>query len=266
MVTHGRTQELKLVFALNDPTNSSEMTFGADKIKLLSRTGSVAPIDALNILVATMQKLDIDAIFMERSKPVSISTLKKRVETKGTWGHLETVGLSLQYGVAASYDHCFALIREKVANAAGDWDMWANPFVGLPGFVEGWVVDVDYNHWQNAKDPIEYEAAGRDFSHLPMKSNGLPFPLEQMEIDVSRNPGRWVLRSGYVEAIGSTMWLSELFWQRVGRNSQAFMNAAGWVQANELAMGILKIQIPAYYSFPEEAEEIQNRLRACLYG
>lgn len=37
-----------------------------------------------------------------------------------------------------------------------------------------------------------------------------------MEIDTSRNPGRNVLRQGYIEAIGSTMWLGNLFWERVG--------------------------------------------------
>ena len=49
-----------------------------------------------------------------------------------------------------------------------------------------------------------------------MKSNGLPPPLDQMEIDTSGNPGRNVLRQGYIEAIGSTMWLGSLFWERTG--------------------------------------------------
>jgi hypothetical protein len=265
-MTHGRTKELKLVFALNDPTDSAEMIFGADKVKFQPRTGSVTPLDALNLLIGRMQVLGIEATFIEGQKTISIAALKKRVETKGTWGHLETDGLSLQYGVAGSFDHCFVSIREKVANAAGDWDTWATPFVGLDGFVEGWVADVEYNHWQNAKDPIEYESAGRDFSHLPMKSNGLPPPLEQMEIDTSRNPGRWVLRSGYVEAIGSTMWLSELFWRRVGEDSKIRMNSTEWLHTDEPAKGISKLRTPEHCFISEETADIQNRLRACLYS
>lgn len=263
---HGRTEELKLVFTLNDPTDSAEMIVGADKVKFQPRTGSVAPLDALNLLIGRMQVLGIEAMFIEGRKTISIAALRKRVETKGALGHLETDGLSFQYGVVGSYDHCFVSIREKVANAAGDWDTWAAPFAELEGFVEGWVADVEYNHWQNAKDPIEYESAGRDFSHLPMKSNGLPPPLEQMEIDTSRNPGRWVLRSGYVEAIGPTMWLSELFWRRVGRDSKIRVKSTEWIRIDELAKGILKLRTPGYCFISEETADIQNRMRACLYG
>ncbi|WP_321818206.1 hypothetical protein [Paraburkholderia sp. J69-2] len=110
---------------------------GEDKVKFQPRTGSVAPLDALNLLIGRMQVLGIEATFIDGRKSISIATLRKRVETKGTRGHLETDRLSLQYGVAGSYDHCFVSIREKVANAAGEWDTPATPFVGLDGFVEG---------------------------------------------------------------------------------------------------------------------------------
>lgn len=242
------------------------MVLGADSVKFQPRTGSVTPIDALNLLIGRMQAVGIETNFAEGRKTISLSVLRKRVETKGTWGHLETVDLSLQYGVAASYEHCFVSIREKVANAAGDWESWAMPFVMLDGFVEGWLVDVEYNHWQNAKDPIEYEAAGRDFSHLPMRSNGLPDPLGQMEIDTSRNPGRWLLRSGYVEAIGSTMWLSELFWNRVGKDRKARLNSVDWLYTTQLDMGIVEVRTKECLFISEETADMQNRLRACLYG
>jgi hypothetical protein len=35
-----------------------------------------------------------------------------------------------------------------------------------------------------------YELNGKDFSSLPLKSNGLPPPLEESEVDISKNPGR----------------------------------------------------------------------------
>jgi hypothetical protein len=167
--------------------------------------------------------------------------------------------------VAGSYDHCFVSIREKVANAAGDWEAWTIPFVVLDGFVEAWAADVEYNHWQNAKDPIEYESAGRDFSHLSMKSNGLPPPLEQMEIDTSRNPGRWVLRSGYVEAVGAMMWLSELFWDRVGRDQRHRVTSADWINASEAAPGVVRIEVEGCRFIAEDTAEVQDRLRALLY-
>jgi hypothetical protein len=266
MMTRGRIEELTLVFTLKDPMDSAEMILGGDKVQFQPRTGSVAPLDALDLLIGRMQALGIEMTFTEGRKTISTAALRNRVKTKGTWGHVETADLSLQYGVAGSYDHCFVSIREKVANAAGDWDAWAIPFVVLDGFVEGWVADVQYNHWQNAKDPLEYEVAGRDFSHLPMKSNGLPPPLEQMEIDTSRNPGRWGLRSGYVEAIGSTMWLSELFWNRVGPDRRSRVNSAEWLHASESAKGIVELRISERCFTSEETADIQNRLRACLYS
>jgi hypothetical protein len=265
MTKRGRTEELTLVFALEDPTDSAEMTLGADKVKFQPRTGSITPLDALNLLIGRMQALDIETTFTEGRKTVSTAALQKRVETKGTWGHLETADLSFQYGVAGSYDHCFVSIREKVANAAGDWGTWTTPFVVLDGFVEAWAADVEYNHWQNAKDPIEYESAGRDFSHLSMKSNGLPPPLEQMEIDTSRNPGRWVLRSGYVEAVGALMWLSELFWDRVGRDHRHRLTSANWLNASEVAPGVVRIEVEGRRFIAEDTAEVQDRLRALLY-
>ncbi|MGF6604824.1 hypothetical protein P3T23_009580 [Paraburkholderia sp. GAS448] len=266
MTKRDRTEELTLVFMLKDPTDSAEMILGEDKVKFQPRTGSVAPLDALNLLICRMQALGIQTTFTEGRRTISTTSLRKQVETKGTWGHLETADLSLRYGVAGSYDHCFVSIREKVANVAGDWKAWMIPFVELDGFVEGWVADVEYNHWQNAKDPIEYEVTGRDFSHLPMKSNGLPPPLEQMEIDTSRNPGRWVLRSGYVEAVGAVMWLSELFWDRVGRDHKNRLNSTEWPQTSEPAKGIMEVRISERCFISEETADIQNRLRACLYS
>lgn len=262
----GRAEELTLVFMLKEPVDSAEASFNADKVKFQPRNGAIEPIHALNLLIGTMQLLGIEAAFSDGRKTVSTTALLKRVAAKGTWGHLETAALSFQYGIAGSYDHCFVSIRERVASAAGDWNAWVTPFIALDGFIEAWVADVEYNHWQNVKDPIEYEIAGRDFSKLPLIPNGLPPPLEQMEIDTSRNPGRWVLRSGYVEAIGSIMWLSELFWRRVGWHRKDCLNSAEWISASELENEVVRIQVSKRCFVSEETADIQNRLRACLYG
>jgi len=266
MTKRNRTEELTLVFTLKGPTDSAEMALDQNKARFQQRTGSLAPLDAFAFLIGRMQALGIETTFIEGCKSVSAAVIRKRIKTKGAWGHLETAELSFQYGVAGSYDHCFVSIREKVANTAGDWGAWTIPFVISDGFIEGWVVDVEYNHWQNAKDPIEYETAGRDFSHLPMKTNGLPPPLEQMEIDTSRNPGRWVLRSGYVEAVGARMWLSELFWDRVGRDRKSRIILTKWFCTSELVKGIMEIRISEHCFISEKTSDIQERLRADLYS
>jgi hypothetical protein len=184
MTKRGRTEELKLVFTLNEASDSAELILGANTAKIQPRTGSIAPIDALNLLIV----------------------------------------------------------------------------------VEGWVVDVEYNHWQNAKDPLEYEVAGRDFSQLPTKSNGLPPPLTQMEIDISRNPGRWLLRHGYVEAVGSVMWLSNLFWNRTGRDRSDGVHSAEWLSTSEPSKGIVEIRSSEHCFISEDTADVKNRLRDVLYA
>ena len=100
---------------------------------------------------------------------------------------------------------------------------------------------------------------------LPMKSNGLPFPLEQQVVDTSRNPGRRVLRQGYVEAIGHRMWLGPEYFARVpGADRDAIVNA-GWLQVTEGDNGILEIVASDEPFTDEGAADIQNRLRRLLF-
>ena len=97
---------------------------------------------------------------------------------------------------------------------------WAASFFG-DFFIMAYVFDVNYQYWQNAQDPLQYSARGKDYSALPMISNGMPPPLEQMIIDTSRNPGRRILCEGYIEAVGATMWLGEVFWSRTHADRNA---------------------------------------------
>lgn len=266
MITRSRVEELKLVFSLNDVTDSVEIAGGTADVKFQPRTGSIPHLNALRLLIDRMRTFGIDTTFVENGKTISAESLLKKIEKKGTWGHVETAELSFQYGVVSSYEHCFITIQEKASQAAGAWETWATSFITLNGFVQAWVSDVEYNHWQNANDPAEYEIAGRDFSRFPMKSNGLPPPVQRLEIDTSGNPGRWVLRSGYVEAIGAIMWLSELFWDRVGRDRKSRVNSAEWLRTSEPVEEIVEVRISERCFISGETADIQNRLRALLYS
>jgi hypothetical protein len=99
-----------------------------------------------------------------------------------------------------------------------------------------------------------------------MKSNGLPFPLEQRVIDTSQNPGRRVLRDGYVEAIGSVMWFGEPFWRLTGASKQA-VRTADWLQCEQLNNGVLRVQVAdAPFTTGEGASGgLQDRLRSLLF-
>jgi len=134
------------------------------------------------------------------------------------------------------------------------------------GLVHGWVVDREYDYWQNAHDPLQYEAHGRSYAHLPMKSNELPYPLEQMIIDTSRNPGRRVIRMGYVEAVGHLMWFGEPFWKSTGTSKRTVL-AQKWLKCEERPGGILRVQAAdqPFTSAEGKQGEIQRRLRQLLF-
>ncbi len=147
-----------------------------------------------------------------------------------------------------------------------DSQSWVEPFLLQPNVRHAWMFDVEYQYWQNATDPQEYTAVGRSYAGLPMKSNGLPIPLEQQVIDTSQNPGRRVLRDGYVEAVGAVMWLGEQFWPLTGASKQDVL-AADWLQCEQFPQDVLRIQaadVP--FTTAEGASgDLQDKLRSLLF-
>lgn len=73
--------------------------------------------------------------------------------------------------------------------------------------------DPEYDRWQNETWLENYESARRDATGLP-RCWDEDFQTER--VDISRNPGRWVAREGYMEALGHLMWLPPGFWQATG--------------------------------------------------
>ncbi|WP_240791765.1 MULTISPECIES: hypothetical protein [Pseudomonas] len=99
--------------------------------------------------------------------------------------------------------YCFLVLEELEGHDNAELQEELAPIFGVQGFIQAWVSDIDYDFWQNATDPLEYECAGRSLFGLPMKSNGLPPPLDQMEIDTSGNPGRNVLGKGILRRLAA---------------------------------------------------------------
>ena len=171
----------------------------------------------------------------------------------------------ISYGHVRNYNHSLLRIENLVVDLP-DADRWVAPFIDLPAFREAWLFDMEYAHWQNAEDPLQYTAVGRSYTGLPMKSNGLPYPLEQQGIDISKNPGRRILREGYVETVSAVMWLGEQFWALTGANKQSVL-AADWLRCEQLPQGVLRIQASdTPFTTAEGASgDVQDRLRGLLF-
>jgi len=142
-----------------------------------------------------------------------------------------------------------------------DWDGWVQQLKNVGRFVQAFLVNREYDFWQNAEDPLQYRTRGKICEGLQMKSNGLPFPLEQQVVDTSENPGRRVLHEGFIEAIGSPMWLSDRFWELTRANKNAVPND-GIVIEEEV--GITRICIGE--AITEQTDRgIQEALRQSLF-
>ena len=125
--------------------------------------------------------------------------------------------------------------------------------------------DIEYSHWQNAEDPLEYESSGKSFVGLPLISNGQPPPLERKVIDISKNPSRRLIKDGYVESIGGTMWLSSRFFEFVEKEKLTFLRSEGCVSVMDFG-GMIKITVGDGLFKDSSTVSLQQRLRDLLYG
>lgn len=145
------------------------------------------------------------------------------------------------------------------------WDQWVIELFN-ESFIMAWVADVDYQFWQNAEDLLQYRSVGRAWKHLPLKSNGLPPPLEQTIVDISHNPGRWAFRHGFIEAVGAVMWFGERFWQVNSASKQEVLSAP-WLQCAEVVTGLMRVHAAEQCFSTDQGEEgnLQRKLRALLF-
>jgi hypothetical protein len=186
-------------------------------LKIIFRRGCLAPELVLRKALALCERygrasdiFEFSGNVMRKSDIISWPSLTEH----GSFD-VAANGFNLDFGNPSRQKFSFLLV-ESQGNAEVDWDGWMAEFMGESAFIMAWVADVEYDHWQNAEDPLNYTAVGKPYEHLPMKSNGLPYPLEQMIVDTSANPGRWRYRGDYAEAVGAMMWLGSPFWGLTG--------------------------------------------------
>jgi len=156
--------------------------------------------------ISSSRELQVVDCFTGKSILVSevASNLRKQSAESFT---LEFRGGSIGFSVLGGLN----MSRLDVINLSGsisEAETWVSVFCDDKNFLQARLYDAEYDRWQNAKDLLTYESAGISHAHLPKISNGLPFPLDRDVVDISSNPGRWALKHGYIEAVGSTMWLS----------------------------------------------------------
>ena len=191
-----------------------------------------------------------------------ISSIGRRIKARKSF-NVKTQALEIHCAELPDYD-LVSLQVEISEPDAGWFSDWIDVFVGSPLFIQAWLVNSDYDFWQNANDPIEYRSRGRSTRGLPMISNGLPRPLRQKIIDTSGNLGLRVLKKGYVEAIGSPMWLSNGF-MRASGVSLDDIEQFDFLKVVQLENGVVEIQSAEGGFSDDSSANVQRTLRKVLF-
>lgn len=262
-----RREKLKIVFRIgvqvSKPERVAEVIAGT-----YQQNHGITDVEALASIVDTLKNHGFRMDIKENGEGSVISAedyLEKTV-VRGRWNRpVETDELRFSFNFVPKFNICVISIEEIQEGVVANWDVWLKPFILRNDFVQAWVSDVEYDYWQNICDPLQYEVAGREYDHLPKKSNGLPPPLEQIEIDTSNNPGRWVFRKNYIEAIGSPMWLSKEFWGRIDEDGKRELKNFSGLSIVIVFDSVVRLSVASGSFFDDSTEVIQRRLRSVLY-
>ena len=201
------------------------------------------------------------------SGKVGASEFLAQMRAAGAWKReVGICGLIIRFGIVSAWNHCFISVEQAAPQKKIDWLAWVAPFLRKKGFIQAWLTDLDFDYWQNAQQPIQYELAGRDFGNLLLVSNGLPPPLDNMWIDISKNPGRRVIKDGYVEAVGDVMWIGAIFQAGIGGINIERLCVAGWNVGYHVGGEVITLTAPGAIFTEGASLDAQNKLRSAIYS
>ncbi len=185
----------------------------------------------------------------------------------GSWNHgFKTSEMQVIAGINGTTGvKIFQLHIEEKIGGSVDGRSLVSDFLEDPNFLSGRIADAEFEYWENADQLCLYEWKGRSHEGKRLVSNGLPFPLEEMVVDTSDNPGRRLFKPGYIEALGYEMWLSLDYLRRIGRPDVQGLRLAGW-NVELLAQGALHLAVERDTLRENGPQEQQQRLRRALFS
>ena len=226
-----------------------------NKVELTFEYQSVDPTDVLYTL---------DKCCAEVGLKTSDYSQAYQVEAIEAGSHLDLSGdlfTQINGGSIANYEHDFLIAICQDLSIKKLLVLTELIIDGLPA-TQAFVHDYDYYYWQNVEDLLLYESKSKDHSSLPKRSNDLPYPLEQTIVDVSKNPGRRVLRDGFRETVSSPMWIDE----------KLILSVSDLIKINDVKLSrhknLLRIE-SRYETFTcddGDQGDMQNRIRHAVYG
>ena len=236
------------------------------KLEFVYELGSVEPIEIWGKLAFILEKKDDVNALTSYTEKIKWEKIPSEIKASSACAfNIESSDFYFHMATGTNYKLAFLQIKIK-KNLEKEWyKEWVDALIQFNGFVHAWVVDYGYNYWQNAVDPVQYKFHNRSYAKLPMKHNGLPDPVGQIEIDTSNNPGLRDIRKGYIEAIGARIWFSEKFLTLINRTIEEIQDAYPCkIEKYNEDVYQLSASVGIFKDSSTEAE--QRQLRTALYG
>lgn len=227
--------------------------------------GKIKAIEALKLILSKLEKDSAVAIFYDEE--VKFDNIENVVmHHSGAAFNFGFGDYKFRFGTVANGAHCYLYINKIKKTNFLEWQEWVNLFYNETPFLMAYILDEEYSTWQNAADKLIYNASNKSYKGLPLKSNGLPYPVEQEIIDISGNPCRRIIKLGYVEVIGAQMWLGDGFWKVSPLSKSEVIdnleNSGIKFQNNDL----LYIEADAQPFVEASSKELQHSLRKAIFN
>lgn len=199
-------------------------------------------------------------------REVALKDLPKQLVRKGNHAFTIEFGSErIEFSTLATWNHQVVRIISDQWSRCVPGDLVRSLSGHFVSFVEATFYDWNYYYWQNATDLLEYRDSNIDIATLKLKQNGLPPPLDSLVVDTSENPSRRVLRQGYVEMVGSPMWISQAFFESQCRPFDAAgLEGIGFEVSSQ--DGIIRIAFRGGMFVSGETAGQQRALREAIYG
>lgn len=233
------------------------------RIEFIYKLGSQEPIHVWEKIELLLKNLGESCPLILYGKKVAASKLSAEIKKRKGSFNVEYGGFVFHMATVTNYNHVLLQIDSK-EHPEEWWACWVSELIKLQGFIQAWLVDAEFNYWQNATDPIQYKSKGRSYEGLPMISNGLPPPLEQLKIDISKNLGLRKICYGYVEAIGAIMWLSEDFLD-LNKRSIEWISKNSGARVEQVSEGVYELMVSRRLFCDGTSLDEQMKLRQAIY-
>ncbi len=199
-------------------------------------------------------------LFRKNGKKFHVENYIKAIERKGIWNELkEARDLWILYVEKLAWEVGGIFIQGKNSNLISV-DDWIKSFFEREYFLQAAVLDRDYDEWQNATDPWTLENAGRSHEHMEKKE----FLPGRWIINTEMNPGHRTYKDGYIDMVGSRMWLGKAFWNVIGKNRKKQLLSSDLFDVREFSEDVLEINSRELF-LDETTAELQMQLRKLLY-